>query len=108
MEKPKTIQGVLDALWYAVVGLNNDGLLGTVKQLGIDMAVLKAQAPTLWTRADHDQECEEDRLLAKQQERVITRSRYQNRVSVREWVTILIALGAVVVAALALVLKKGT
>ncbi len=106
MEKPKTIQGVLDALWYAVVGLNGEGLIDTVKALRDDMVVLKAQAPNLWTREDHDKECKEDVVLARQRERVYVEKKRIQGVSLREWITILVALGAVTVAALALVLRK--
>jgi hypothetical protein len=106
VEKPKTIQGVLDALWYAVVGLNGEGLIDTVRGLREDMVVLKAQAPTLWTRSDHDQEHKEDEAKAKQSERIYIEMKKGKGVTLREWVTIFVALGAVIVAIFALVLKN--
>ena len=106
MEKPKTMQGVLDALWYAVVGLNHDGLIDTVKNLRDDMLVLKAKSPLLWTRADHDKECAEEVVRDRQVQKETVAKKVTREVTVREWLMIVIAIGATVVSVLALVLRR--
>jgi hypothetical protein len=57
MEKPKTAARMLDALWYAVFGMNEkDGMLTMVRQMWEE----RQAAPDLWTRADHFKERDEN------------------------------------------------
>jgi hypothetical protein len=104
MEKPKTTQGILDALWYAVVGLNEkDGLIGVSRQLRDDMVILKANAPLLWTRAEHYKErhADEDRIESKTEEK--KNEQTQHSMSAATWVASAVAICALIVAVIAMV-----
>jgi hypothetical protein len=86
MEKPKTAARMLDALWYAVFGMNEkDGMFAMVKALWEDR-----QKADPWTREEHFRERDENVLKAKKESE---RNRERRRIS-REAVWMLIFTGA--------------
>lgn len=97
MEKPKTTQRMVDALWYAVFGMNEkDGMLSMVKALWDDRQ-------KTWTRSDHYKERNADEAKAEAQAEERKAQGTQQSMSVASWISSAVAIGALIVAVIAIV-----
>jgi hypothetical protein len=105
MEKPKTAARMLDALWYAVFGMNEkDGMLAMVRQMWEE----RQGAPELWTRADHFKERDENNSAAKKEREKNKERRKVSREAI--WMLIFtgaMALGTIVTVAIMLARMMG-
>jgi hypothetical protein len=100
MEKPKTMQRMVDALWYAVFGMNDtDGMLSMVKALWEDRK-------GAWTRADHYKERTADQVAAEQLAETKKEEKTQQSISAATWVSTAVAIVAMIVAIVAIVVKR--
>lgn len=95
MEKPKTAARMLDALWYAVFGMDeNDGMLAMVK------ALWEERQKDPWTRADHYRERDDNILKQKKEDE---KNRERRKIS-REAIWMLIFTGAMSIGTIATVI----
>jgi len=97
MEKPKTAARMLDALWYAVFGMDEkDGMLAIVREMWED----RQAAPELWTRADHFKERDENNSRTQKERE---KNKERRKVS-REAIWMLVFTGAMSIGTIATVI----
>jgi hypothetical protein len=96
MEKPKTAARMLDALWYAVFGMDEkDGMFAMVKALWDDR-----QKADPWTRADHFRERDENNSRTQKERE---KNKERRKVS-REAIWMLVFTGAMSIGTIATVI----
>jgi len=101
--KPATQREMIDQIWFVLIGSNGDGVVTKVRAISKDIDDIKSKLPTLLPREEHDEEEEKkDRGRRENSDR--------RKMSRREVISLTIAgistlaaIGAVIVAILALV-----
>jgi hypothetical protein len=71
--KPNTKDEMIDQMWFAMVGMNGDGMVKRVERLSDDMQHVKDLLPGLMRIEDHRKEEEEKARLVAAQKREFTR-----------------------------------
>ncbi len=100
MQKPKTMRETVDAIWYALVGVNGEGALAKMGATHDAVGVLQRLVPTLRTKT----ECQ---TIHKDEQKDADEHGERRKISAREWIMLGLTAGALAVAAIA-VFRGGT
>jgi hypothetical protein len=108
MEKPKTQKGMIDQLWFVVIGSNGDGLVVLLKEALKKLTEhhdrledIEAAIPALWTKEQHEKmhaQFVQQEKERKEKERKETKGAEERRkVGARDWIMIGIVAAGIVV-----------
>lgn len=107
MEKPKTQRGMIDQLWFVVIGSNGDGIVELLKralarledhheQIGKIQDII----PMLWTKEQHEKMHEQfvaqEKARKEKEQKEHKQSDERRKVSMRDWIMIGIVAAGVI------------